>query len=226
MFDLIESCPERREGLGWTGRIVSALIHIFLLSAAIAATRGVLQAVEDDGPRPVDIGGWPEPRPPIPHQGGRPSDGSTPVMPVVIPAEIPEPGAITPDIPGGDPAPSIPGFDPGPALPPGNTLPPVGSTLLTVRQVDEQPELLAHPALHYPEVLRRAGIEGRVVIEAVLDTSGRAETASLRVVSSAHPLFDPEALAVVSGSSYRPARLAGRAVRVRVRVPVSFTLRT
>ena len=226
MFELIESCPERREGMGWTGRIVSALIHMFLISAAIAATRGVLDAVEDDGPHDFDVT-WPQP----PHLAGEPGHwGVAPVTPVatlVISSSIPDPGNIMPDIPGGEPAPWTPGGDPGPALPPGTITGTGGSLpLLDARQVDEQPELLSHPTLRYPDVLRRAGIEGRVMVEVVLDSLGRAEPGSARVATSSHQLFDPEALAVVSGSVYRPARVSGRAVRVRVRVPVSFTLRT
>ncbi len=96
--------------------------------------------------------------------------------------------------------------------------------IVNEREADEPPQLLTHPAPRYPAVLRQAGIEGRVVIEAVLDTEGRAEPGSLRVVSSAHPLFAAEAERVVLASQYRPARVAGRAVRVRVAVPVSFTM--
>src|SRR5260370_910606 len=77
----------------------------------------------------------------------------------------------------------------------------------------------------YPDVLHLAGIEGRVVIEAVLDTTGRAEAGSLSVIGDAHPLFAAEAERVVLSSRYRPGRTQGRAVRVRVRVPVSFSLR-
>jgi len=85
--------------------------------------------------------------------------------------------------------------------------------------------MLAHPAINYPEVLRQAGIEGRVLVEAVLDTLGRAEPSSLRVTASPHQLFDREALAVVAGSRFRPGRADGHAVRVRIQVPVTFSIR-
>jgi protein TonB len=94
-----------------------------------------------------------------------------------------------------------------------------------MRYVEEQPVMLAHPTLRYPEVLRLAGIEGRVLVEAVLDTLGRAEPGSLRVTDSPNPLFDREALTVVAGSRYRPGRVGGQAVRVRIQVPVAFTIR-
>ena len=226
MFDLIESDRREREEPGWTGRIVSALIHVFLLSLAIALTRDVLQATPDDVIefRPVD---WTRERPTtggVVGGGGHPAP--QPVPPIVVTHEFPDPGELPPDLPPGDPLPVLPGFDSGATRPPGSLLASGGSQPLTERQVDEQPELLTHPALRYPDVLRRAGIEGRVMVEVVLDSLGRAEPGSARVASSSHQLFDPEAVAVVSGSVYRPARVSGRAVRVRVRVPVSFTLRT
>ena len=96
---------------------------------------------------------------------------------------------------------------------------------MDVAFVEEPPVLLDHPVPGYPELMRRAGIEGRVVVEAVIDTLGRAERGSLRIVSSTHGLFVPEASALVLGSRYRPARFGGKPVRVRVRVPVDFTLR-
>jgi protein TonB len=115
------------------------------------------------------------------------------------------PGPFTANVPGG-----VPGTSPAP---------------MDALYVEERPVMLAHPELHYPEVLRQAGIEGRVMVEAVLDTLGRAEPASLRVTDSPNPLFDRAALAVVLGSRYRPGRVDGHAVRVRVQVPVAFTIR-
>ena len=64
-----------------------------------------------------------------------------------------------------------------------------------------------------------------MVVEAVVDTSGDVVRGSLRVVSSSHALFVPEATALVRGSHYRPARFGGRPVRVRIQVPVTFALR-
>jgi periplasmic protein TonB len=89
---------------------------------------------------------------------------------------------------------------------------------------DEPPALLTAPRPAYPELLRAAGIAGRVVVETVIDTSGRAEPGSVVVVASTNPGFDAPARASVSGATFRPARLRGHSVRVRVRVPIVFTL--
>jgi len=92
--------------------------------------------------------------------------------------------------------------------------------------VEERPERLdgTCAGLRYPAVLQTAGIEGRVLIEFVIDTLGRAERGSLRVISSAHQLFDQPAREVVQSCRYRPGRIQGRAVRTRVQIPINFTI--
>ena len=90
--------------------------------------------------------------------------------------------------------------------------------------VDERPEVLSGPPLTYPEPLRRARMEGRVVLEVVVDTFGRAEPASLRIVESSHRGFESAARSYVQRALFRPARVMGRSVRVLVRVPVEFRI--
>lgn len=229
MFELIESCPERRGTMGWTGRIVSVLIHLFLVSAAVAATRGVIEAVE---PWVITDHGtvWNEAHP-APAQGGA-TTGTWIVSPAVVLPHIPEPGNVAVDVPPAWNPASAPGcptcIDPPSLNPHGDdpgTLTIGTGGVHDALAVDEQPRLLWHPMPRYPAVLRQAGIEGRVMVETVLDTLGRAEPALARVVSSPHPMFDPEALAVVTASRYQPARVRGQAVRVRIRVPISFEIR-
>jgi protein TonB len=92
--------------------------------------------------------------------------------------------------------------------------------------VEERPETMREtcPSLRYPPVLQQASIEGRVLIEFVIDTLGRAERPSLRVVSSAHQLFEGPAREVVVACRYRPGRIQGRAVRTRVQIPINFVI--
>ena len=90
--------------------------------------------------------------------------------------------------------------------------------------VEEPPALLAGPPPAYPERLRAVGIEGRVVLEVVIDTLGRAEGAA-RVVESSNQGFEAAALAYVQGALFRPGRVRGRAVRVLIRLPIGFSLR-
>ena len=90
--------------------------------------------------------------------------------------------------------------------------------------VDEPPALLAGPPPVYPELLRAAGIRGRVVLQVVVDTLGRAERA-VTVVESSNRGFDAAALAYVREARFRPGRVRSRAVRVLIRLPIDFTLR-
>ena len=85
--------------------------------------------------------------------------------------------------------------------------------------------MLAGPVPAYPELLRQAGVQGRVVLEAVIDTAGHVEPGSLVVVAAAHPGFVAAARQAVAATLFRPARVRGRAVRVRVRIPMDCALR-
>jgi len=89
--------------------------------------------------------------------------------------------------------------------------------------VEQPPALLAGPPLAYPELLRRGGITGTVVVQVVIDTLGRAEPGSL-VLESSHAGFEAAARAYVLGAVFRPGRTRGRTVRVLVRLPIAFTL--
>jgi len=90
--------------------------------------------------------------------------------------------------------------------------------------VDERPEVLSGPILTYPELMRQAGIEGRVVVEVVIDSLGRAELGSLRIVESPQRAFEAPALSYVRRALFRPARVMGRSVRVLVRLPIDFRI--
>ena len=91
--------------------------------------------------------------------------------------------------------------------------------------VDELPMLLSGPVPAYPDLLRQAGLQGRVVLEAVIDTLGHVERGSVVVVESVHPAFVAPAQQSLLRSLFRPARMGGKAVRVRIRAPIDFVLR-
>lgn len=92
--------------------------------------------------------------------------------------------------------------------------------------VEERPEAIAGTCIspRYPEILRQAGIEGHVTIEFIIDTTGRAERAGMRTVRTDHPLFEAPAREAVNSCRFRPGRIQGRAVRVRVQLPINFTI--
>ena len=90
--------------------------------------------------------------------------------------------------------------------------------------VEERPEVLSGPSLQYPDVLRQAGVHGRVTVQAIIDTRGRAEPQSVKVVESPNPGFDQSARDYVLRALFRPARLHGRAVRVLMLLPIEFKI--
>jgi len=91
--------------------------------------------------------------------------------------------------------------------------------------VDEKPSLVSPPQLDYPDLLRQAGIEGSVLVEVIIDTTGHAEPPSLRIVQSSNRAFEVSARDAVLKSLYRPGRVRGQAVRVLVQVPINFSIR-
>ena len=90
--------------------------------------------------------------------------------------------------------------------------------------VDERAEIVSAPPLEYPPALRHAGLQGRVSVQAVIDTLGRAELASVKVIARPNTAFDESARAYVLHAVFRPARVKGRAVRVLITVPVNYRI--
>jgi len=92
--------------------------------------------------------------------------------------------------------------------------------------VEERPALLSAPPPIYPALLKQAGIQGRVILPAVIDTMGRVEPASVRIMKSPHPAFDQPTKDWVLKALFRPARLHGRGVRVSVNLRVDYSITT
>lgn len=88
--------------------------------------------------------------------------------------------------------------------------------------VDSEPVLKAVDPVTYPEATRRRRIAGEALFEFVVDTSGRAEPRSVRMLYAAHNEFAMAARELVATARFRPARLSGEVVRCRVRLPVVF----
>ncbi len=102
---------------------------------------------------------------------------------------------------------------------------PTGDQVFLESVVEERPERLTGPALQYPDLLRQAGVQGRVLVQGVIDTTGRAIPNTVRVVQSPHPGFDDAAKRLMLQSLFRPGRVGGRAVKVLVSLPVDFTIK-
>ena len=76
----------------------------------------------------------------------------------------------------------------------------------------------------YPRELRKANIEGEVLVEFVVDTTGRADMDTFKVLRSSNWAFTQSVRAAVMGMRFHPAELFGQKVRQRVRQPFTFSL--
>ncbi|MDX1672498.1 MAG: energy transducer TonB [Balneolaceae bacterium] len=94
--------------------------------------------------------------------------------------------------------------------------------------VEEMPELIGglsalQQKIRYPERARRAGIEGRVVVQFIVNTDGEVENP--RVVRGIGGGCDEESLRAVKASRFNPGRQRGEPVRVQFSLPVVFKLK-
>lgn len=104
-----------------------------------------------------------------------------------------------------------------------------GPYVLGEEDVEERPVLnrdgLARTMeRYYPSVLRDSRMAGRVVIELIVDEDGRVRANSARVVDATHPAFGEATLRAVERFRFRPARMMGVPVPVRVTIPITWTV--
>jgi TonB family protein len=96
------------------------------------------------------------------------------------------------------------------------------TNVIDAARADHSPVLLTRVEPVYPELARKLGFSGVVVLRAVIGTSGLVE--DVRVVKSAGALLDAAATSAVGKWIYRPGILDGRPVRVSLTVSVEFSL--
>ncbi len=244
MFQVLAGEKKRRV-ITPTTIAASVAAHVLLLGGALYAAAGdggetgpvredttiVWQA--DDPPPPPDAVEPPPPPPPPPDQPTAP-----PVPGARLELEVPTeaPKVITPEPPGTPPVkledyvrPGPPGNVIGP--PPADPTPPVaprgddyvpGEMDVEERPVLNRDGLARALERHYPPVLRDSRVNGRVVIEVIVDEDGRVRDGSARVVEASHPAFGEAALRAVDRFRFRPGKMAGVAVPVRVTIPIQW----
>lgn len=78
------------------------------------------------------------------------------------------------------------------------------------------------PAPRYPESLRQAGVEGKVLARFIVDTLGRVEPGSIVLLESSHALFAEAVRDALVRQRYAPAESGGRRVRQLVLRPFAF----
>lgn len=235
MFDtLIESSarPTRRAG----GTTVSMLVHGTIVGLGIIMATPTPRAVSRV-PHDTTTVTWLAPRsatpvaPSIqrddqPTRRWSPADLLQPVpsAPTVTqPTALPEVGRSLTPIGSVTPAGSS-------SAPPGLPVSPAGNGSGAGEPRDEAtvevaPRLLGGaPAPVYPVALRRAGIEGRVLAQFVVDTLGRIEPENVEMLESAHAMLASAVREALSRYRFTPGEAGGRRVRTRVQVPFDFRL--
>jgi protein TonB len=86
-----------------------------------------------------------------------------------------------------------------------------------------EPVLTFQMKADYPEIARRAGLEGTVLIHARVNSRGQVERAE--VIQGVHPLLDKAAQAAALRCRFTPARQRAVSVPVWVAIPYRFRLR-
>ena len=76
----------------------------------------------------------------------------------------------------------------------------------------------------YPVALRQSGIDGRVLVRFVVDTTGRIEMASVQVLQSTHDLFTRAVRDALTGFRFKPAEAGRHRVPALAEMPFEFRI--
>ena len=92
-------------------------------------------------------------------------------------------------------------------------------------QVEKQVQVApGNGAPRYPDVLRSANVEGEVLAQFVVDTTGRADMSQFKPLKSSHELFTQAVKSWLPGARFYPAEVGGKKVKQLVQMPFQFNL--
>ena len=80
------------------------------------------------------------------------------------------------------------------------------------------------PTPQYPDILRQAGVEGEALVSFVVDTTGRADVGSFKIIRTTHELFATAVKNALPRMRFIPAEVGDRKVRQLVQQPFSFAI--
>lgn len=222
---LLETGVQQQKS-AWGGA-VSVIVHGTIIALVVAATAHA-NPIVDPGhgvvviPLQPPVENGPTERPGRPGAG---SPGSHTTLPSVPPIDVSTPV----DAP-------IPGTGPVTAAADTNLLSEIGragnsagaslggSGVASDATIDVPVRALGDRAPAYPEMLRTAGISGTVRVQFVVDTTGRAEPSSIRVLESTHALFTQSVLASLRNARFTPGEVSGHRVRTLVERSFRFDI--
>ena len=96
----------------------------------------------------------------------------------------------------------------------------------TAWQVEKETTPLAgNPKPRYPSVLQSARIEGEVLAQFVVDTSGSVDMSTFRAIGATNELFVDAVRHALARWKFHPAEAGGRKVKQLVQMPLTFRVR-
>ena len=214
------------------GTFVSVVLHVAVITVVVQLTQQAASAL----PKPVEVVVLqPTPHdepPPIEHKplvdavAQKPALFGSQVVPTVIdvPADIPTVDLTATLTDGRDWTGQGVAGGRGTGVP-GGAEPTRGDEPLFVFQVDKPAAALpgtAQPA--YPPMLTASGVEGEALVQFVVDTLGRAETMSFKVLEASHEAFGTAVRQALPRMRFLPAEAGGRKVRMLVQQRFGFAL--
>ena len=230
MLDRLLESGVRRKKSAWGGA-ASVVVHSAIIVLVVAATaKGapgpqltyVGTPIVRLDPPPADVASR------AVHRPGTGSTGTRTTVPQMPSVDIPTP-TFDPTLPGTTPLPAGDGTDStllseigGSGS--GSGITPGGTGVASDASVDVPVRSLVDRAPAYPETLRTAGISGTVRVQFVVDTTGRTELSSVRVLESSHELFTRSVLASLRQARFTPGEVSGRRVRTLVERSFRFDI--
>lgn len=101
---------------------------------------------------------------------------------------------------------------------------PPPTDVMAPQDVERQVVPLTRFRIPYPESVRNSGLEGVVVMQFVVDTTGRILPETIRIIRSTDEAFSQAVREALASARFRPASHRGRKVRQLVRLPFHFCL--
>jgi periplasmic protein TonB len=237
MFNnLLESKPKKQRSIG--GLILSGVVHAIL---GVGAVYGTLQAKEElEKPKAekvefVEMKKAEEPPPPKEEPPPMPKDVVVAPPPpkgfqvLTAPIKVPD---VLPDIDLSKKVTDEADFT-GKGVAGGTSKGVVGGTAPVINtdqpyfefQVEKTVSGVPGTSnLRYPDMLKSANIEGEVLAQFVVDTTGRYESGSFKVLKSSHDLFTAAVRNALPNMRFYPAEVGGRKVKQLVQQPFTFAL--
>jgi len=94
--------------------------------------------------------------------------------------------------------------------------------------VEQMPELIGglgslQKQIRYPEIAKKAGVEGRVIVQFIVNEQG--SVVDPVVVRGIGAGCDEEAIRAVEKAKFKPGKQRGQAVKVKMSLPITFKLK-